>query len=372
MDGYPLITGTGLATAQGANVDATWQRLVAGAVLHETGRVPLKSDGSPRVSQLAIHVANEALAAGGWSPQMLASPRTALIVGTSKGPIEEWLAVDPATVSSLAAPRRCDSIQSMAYGISALTTDLAAALRMGTGPRLTLASACASGLHALLRAKDLLEAGLADRVLVVAAESSISELFQGTFHRLGVLADAATGCRPFDQNRHGFLLAEAAAAVCLERSAQASGIWLGPGAVFADATHLTGLDADAGAVMNALLAAEIGQAQLIHAHGTGTIQNDTVEALAISQTAAPARPLIYSHKHAVGHTQGAAGLVAAVLNVEMHRRQSVLPNANTQQPIPIIAAQIPATPQPHAIHHSVIHAAGFGGAIAAISMKSAS
>ncbi|MGN6727355.1 MAG: hypothetical protein ACTHLZ_15660, partial [Tepidisphaeraceae bacterium] len=90
------------------------------------------------------------------------------------------------------------------------------------------------------------------------------------------------------------------------------------------------------------------------------------------QTAGPARPLVYSHKHAVGHTQGAAGLVAAVLNVEMHRRQSVLPNANTQQPIPIIAAQIPATPQPHAIHHSVIHAAGFGGAIAAISMKSAS
>ena len=361
---HRVITGTGLATAQGVDVKTNWQRLINGAVLHDIGRVPLEADASVRVSQLAIHVARQALAEARWTPELLADPRTALVVGTSKGPIDTWLA----THDSVATGRRgCDLFS---FGLSQIAADLAMEFKLGFGPRFTLAGACASGLHALIRADELLRSGVCDRALVVAAESSLHPLFQATFKRLGVLANPAIGGRPFDEHRAGFLLAEAAAAVCLEACDQPAGIEIGLSAMRADATHLTGLAPDGDAIANALIAAGILTADLIHAHGTGTIQNDAVELTAIRRVTSGRPPIIYSHKHAIGHTQGAAGLISIVLNVEMHRRQIALPNANTCTPMREIGECLPLKPTQSQIRSSIIHAAGFGGAIAAIGMKS--
>ncbi len=181
-----------------------------------------------RVSQLAIHAAKQAIAAGGWSAETLADPRTALVVGTSKGPIDEWL-----SRANQHVPRRVVSdpltCNPFTFGLSELTTDIAYALKSGCGPRLTLA--CARALREFMRRFGptiFWVRGHCDRVLVVAAESSLHPLFQATFKRLGVLADPADGCRPFDTNRSGFLLAEAAAAVCVETSDKPSGIRIGP------------------------------------------------------------------------------------------------------------------------------------------------
>ena len=115
-----LITGLALATALGANAQATWQNLLSGSVLRGVGRVPVVGDASlPRVSQLAVHVARDALADAGWSKEAPASDRTALVIGTSKGPIEAWLAGQATS----------------AFGLAAVAEDVAAAIGHGQSGR---------------------------------------------------------------------------------------------------------------------------------------------------------------------------------------------------------------------------------------------
>jgi len=171
----------------------------------------------------------------------------------------------------------------------------------------------------------LLERGEADRVLVIGVESSRHPLFIGCFQRLGVLPPKGIGCRPFDARREGFLISEAAAAVCLERvKSPDGGIYVDRYATGATAGHLTTGDPD-GAALRYLLKRVIdgGEVDLIHAHGTGTLAHDPVELAAIDETVGEARPLVYSHKGALGHSLGAAGLISVVLNCIMHREGCV-------------------------------------------------
>src|SRR3954464_875948 len=110
---------------------------------------------------------------------------------------------------------------------------------MRLGPRLTVSAACASGLLALIRGALMIKSGEAKRVLVVGAEASVHELFIGSFRRLGVLAKAGEGCRPFDEGRSGFLMSEAGAAVCLESGDGGAGeVLIEKMAMGGDATHL--------------------------------------------------------------------------------------------------------------------------------------
>ncbi|MGC4033013.1 MAG: biotin synthase BioB [Tepidisphaeraceae bacterium] len=353
------ITGTGLVTVQGVGVDANWQNLLAGRVLLEKGVVALPSDSQiSRVSQLAIAAAGEAISSSKCTP--LDDGRTGLVVGTSKGPIEDW-------IDQLNGHRPA----SIANGVAQVAVDLGRAFGHRNGPRLTLAGACASGLLAMIRGVELIRQGACDRVLVVAAEASTHALFEANFRRLGVLATSDDGCRPFDVRRRGFFLAEAAAAVMLDRNpnGNSNSLSVHSTASFADAYHLTGPDPSAAALSHALLKlADDQPVDLVHAHGTGTIQNDPGEVLAIA-TAFPNRPAIYSHKHAIGHTQGAAGLIAIVLNVRCHQSQTVPGNTATTQPMPEAIEQLSATPKTLAVGQSIAVAAGFGGSIACVRLS---
>jgi 3-oxoacyl-[acyl-carrier-protein] synthase II len=157
-----------------------------------------------------------------------------------------------------------------------------------------VSAACASGLLALGRAVMMIRAGEARRVLVVAAEASVHPLFLGSFKRLGVLPREGVGCRPFDETRDGFLMSEAAAAVCVEaRELKAGelprtpvippwGVVVDRFAQGADATHLTSGDPD-GRVLRHLIRKVLPPqgVDLVHAHGTGTVANDPVELAAI-------------------------------------------------------------------------------------------
>lgn len=383
---YAILTGIGLATPQGADAPTTWRNLLAGQVLHERiGRVPVESDDTaPRVSQLAIRVAQEAVAMAGrrWGIDAFADPRTAIVVGTSKGPIEEWIALNEAlrrggltaiqaSESDTQAPRRCVS---PITGLDVIAADLARALKHGYGPRLTLAAACASGLHALIRAQALIETGQCDRVLVVAAESSTSALFEAAYQRMGVLADLQIGCRPFDQHRQGFVMSEAAAAVCVEASDRPTGLRLAAGVMLSDATHITGTDPTGRSFREALRAVQPDEEpiDLVHAHGTGTSLNDPIELGAIEVLCGDpsTRPAVYSHKHAIGHTQGAAGLISVAINYLAHQYGVVPPNANTPNPIASPANVVTISNQPirRPIQASLAIAAGFGSPVAAISL----
>jgi len=136
---------------------------------------------------------------------------------------------------------------------------------------------------------------------------------------------------------------------------------------------MTGGDPD-GATLRRLLQQVVAArpVDLVHAHGTGTIFNDPIElaAMETSCCAGEAPPLVYSHKGALGHSLGAAGIVSVALNCLMHRHGVVPPNVQTRSPLPTrrlrIAGEVVRTP----VRRSVAVAAGFGGPAAVVSLIS--
>jgi 3-oxoacyl-[acyl-carrier-protein] synthase II len=348
-----------MVTPQGTTATATFDNIMAGRVLLDTGRVALAHDSADRVTQLAAVAAHEAIADAGWTAAALRGPRTALLIGTSKGPIERWIAAS-AGGAALSRP---------IFGMAELASDLNALLGLRPEFQLTYSAACASGLHAFIKAYCLIRQGACDRVLVVASESSLGALFQATFQRLGVLAPAGYGCRPFDRNRRGFTLSEAAAAVCLDHQPRPAGVIVNRAAMFADAHHLTATDPEA-ATLRHLLADLRGPngIDFVHAHGTGTGLNDPAELAAIDALLGDSAPQVYSHKAALGHTQGAAGLLAVAINTIVHRSGRIPPNAATAAPLPTTSARLIAGGGKHRLTTSLAIAAGFGGPVAGVKL----
>jgi 3-oxoacyl-[acyl-carrier-protein] synthase II len=141
-----------------------------------------------------------------------------------------------------------------------------------------------------------------------------------------------------------------------------------------DATHLTGGDPD-GRLLRRLLGRVIDDrsVDLVHAHGTGTPANDETELAAIEASVPDqaTKPALYSHKGALGHTLGAAGLVSVVLNCQAHASRVVPPNVQTVDPLAAKRVELPRTTSVRPVRRSVAVAAGFGGAVAVVALDSA-
>ncbi|HEX5244479.1 MAG TPA: beta-ketoacyl synthase N-terminal-like domain-containing protein [Tepidisphaeraceae bacterium] len=366
MEPIPHITGLGLVTPLGASVESSWRGLLEGQYVLDSGRVGnMPHADEPRVNLLALRAAEQALDEAGWSGKERSS--AALLVGTSKGPVESWIGASA-----------CNSIT---QGISGTASRLADKLGFSAGPRRTLSAACASGLHALIYAAMLVRSGQVSRCLVVGAESSLHPMFIESFRRLGVLAMPSEGCRPFDRERSGFVMSEAAAAVTMEAANKPNATSLSDVyavvdrfALAGDAMHLTGSDPE-GRTLRRMLAEVIDRRpiDLIHAHATGTILHDPVELAAIHANLIPhdAGPLIYSHKGAMGHSLGAAGMISVVINCLIHRHGIIPGNVRTQSPLPVRGARIVANPVAGKFHRSIVTACGFGGTIAAVALSDA-
>lgn len=352
-----VISGIGLVTPLGETAQQTWDALLAGQFIRDHGRINHSLPSArTRVARLGLAVALEASV--GWTNEQRRS--ATLVVGTSKGPIDDWL-IAPSTLSDLEA----------GFGIASLAGELAATLDI-RGPKLTTCSACASGLYALARGVMLLQNHEADRVLVVASESSLHPIFLRSFERLGVLAPIEIGCRPFDVHRAGFLCSEAAAAICLERATIGdSRPRVAQFAMTADAAHLTRTSELNEPLKRAVALVIAGESvDLIHAHGTGTVQNDPTELAAIGDSICSQQdsPGVYSHKGAIGHSLGAAGLVSIVINVMAHRAGIVPPNVRTNTAIAHDGLRIDSSKTQRRVRKSIAVAAGFGGHIAAVSL----
>jgi 3-oxoacyl-(acyl-carrier-protein) synthase len=363
LDATPRVAITSWAarTAFG-DLAETWRRLLQGHAIDDHARLTDCGE-TERAVALARAVTSK----------LTVNADAAVIVGTSKGSIEEWFHPPPVTSTSdkPASGLRASGLADIA---AALATDLDT-----RGPLLTLSAACASGLHALIRAAMMIRSGEVRQALVVATEASVHPLFLGSFQRLGVLAKAGEGCRPFDGNRTGFYMSEAACAVLLEAAnpddAAAGSIVVENFALGGDATHLTGGDPD-GRVLRHLLHKVIAgrPVDLVHAHGTGTALNDEIELAAIEaavcESEPKAHPIIYSHKAALGHSLGASGLLSVVLNCQSHATGVVPPNVRTTEPLPTRNVTIRQPITRRRIDRSLAMAAGFGGPMAVVSLAS--
>ena len=189
---------------------------------------------------------------------------------------------------------------------------------------LCISTACTSSTIALGLGLNMVREGLAD-VIIVAGVDVLTEFIFAGFHSLRALS--STFCRPFDKNRDGLILGEAAAAVVLESYEHAkkrnADIYckLKGFATTSDAKNFTAPDFGGEGIYrcinNALLDAKVEPKDVsyINAHGTGTLYNDKAECIAykkLFQQYIPSIP-ISSIKSIVGHTSGACGIVESVV-----------------------------------------------------------
>ena len=252
------------------------------------------------------------------------------------------------------------------------------------GPGFSVASACATGSHAIGEGMRMIERGAADVVLAGGTEAALTSLCIAAFKRMGALsADGVS--RPFDARRDGFVMGEGAGVLILEREDHAAargatvyGRIVGYGASN-DAFDMVqpdegGLGAQV-AMRAALDDADVSAADVdfISAHGTGTPFNDRIETLAIRELFGADAPPVSSTKSAIGHLLGAAGATEAVVCVETLRRGIMPPTINYEEPDPdcdLDYVTEGARPAP-GIKLALSNSFGFGGQNACLAIAAA-
>ena len=208
------------------------------------------------------------------------------------------------------------------------------------GPNLACVTACAAGTHAVGEAYKSIVLNLAQKMLVVGAESTICPVGIGGFAAMKALStrndDPQHASRPFDKERDGFVMGEGAGALVLEsyddavkRGAKIYAELIGFGES-ADAHHITSptLDGPLRAMKKAWQMAGNVKIDYINAHGTSTPANDKNETAAIKELFGSSVPLVSSTKGQIGHCLGGAGAIEAVICLMAMRDGIVPPTIN--------------------------------------------
>ena len=348
-----VITGRGAVTSIGEGADAFLDALyerrsgIADGLGPcadfdpEAAMTPKEARRSDRFTQLAVAAAEQAVAEAGL-PDGVEPERFGVLMGSAIGGLEtlerecsNWLEKGDRGVSPLFVTMM---MPNAAAGTIAMRVN-------ARGPGFSLASACATGAHAIGEAARMVARGEADVVVAGGTEATLNGLTIAAFKSLGALSKAGIS-RPFDARRDGFVMGEGAGALILESEehAKARGVPIrgrvvGYGASN-DAFHITEPDREGrgapAAMLNALRDAEAqpGDVGYVNAHGTSTPYNDKVETLALHTVFNGGAPPVSSTKSAIGHLLGAAGAVEAVAALGAIERGLLPPTINYEEPDP--------------------------------------
>jgi nodulation protein E len=393
-----VITGIGAITPAGLTALASWENIVAGrsaigpienvALDRLTGKIaaqvrnfdpaahfkPKQANMLDRVSQFAVIAAREAMADSGLVVTEEIAEMTSVILGIGVGGMvtlddsfhsvysEGAKRVHPFTI-----PRLMPNAPA-----SQVSMDL-------KGTTYAVASACASGTHAIGLAFRAVRAGDTDIALAGGSEACVTVGTLMGWEALRVLSFDT--CRPFSKGRSGLVLGEASAVMVLEelehavaRGARIYAELAGFGAN-ADAGDLTSPDAKnaARAMQRALDDARLAPEAIgyVNAHGTGTAMNDLVESTAIKSVFKDcAKPLVSSIKGVVGHSLGAAGAIEAVVTALALQNQLIPPSANFLEADPAIELDVvPNTPRRAEIAAAISNSFAFGGLNAVLALR---
>lgn len=383
------VTGLGLISALGGSVVETWKAMRE----NRTGLGALSLFDSPQWRHVPVAQVREpctntngrfnrcqrlALCAAGRAMEdadarIAVKPiadRFAVAVGTCTGGMLESEQILADYGEDF--PAHIDRRTFQQHPCSAVTDALAEQLGLH-GRRTTVSDACASGGSAIAMACDWLNLGLADRVLAGGVDV-ITRLTLHGFGSLMILDEK--GCRPFDADRRGMSLGEGAAFFVLEREADARKRGATIHAHVAgwscrcDAHHVS-RPSGVGirqAMRSATEMARLSPAQVdyINAHGSGTIDNDRVEAEAIHEVFGDHPVPVSSTKHYFGHTLGAAGAIEAVVSVLVLREQSLPPNLGMTTPDTRLPVHLVTAWQNTPVLAAMSNSLGFGGANASL------
>lgn len=395
------VTGLGVVSPIGTGADAFWNAMMEGR--SGVRRITL-FDPSPFEAQIAAEVPDFDPAAYLDRKEVrrndrcvhfaVAASRMALddarlaitpslrddvgvIIGTGTGGAITWeaqhqllLERGPGRISPFFVPMM------MHNSASAIVSMLTGA----RGPNFSVASACATGGHAIGEAMRKIQRGDAVAMLCGGTEAAITPLSLAGFcaeKALSTRNDApAKAVRPFDLHRDGFVMGEGAGVVVIEawehaerRGARIYGELVGYGAS-ADAFHITQPDPEgdgaALAMRRALRDARLEPHEIgyINAHGTSTEYNDKFETFAIKRVFGEAarRIPVSSTKSMTGHLLGAAGGVELVACVLAIARGALPPTINYETPDPACDLDyVPNVPRAARITTAMSNGFGFGG-----------
>jgi 3-oxoacyl-[acyl-carrier-protein] synthase-1 len=296
--------------------------------------------------------------------------RVALVLASSTGGLEttERASAQLAAAGQLPEQYSFDH----AHAFHALI-DLMRAWSGAGGPGYVVSTACSSGNKVFGSAARLLQAGMADAVLVGGIDSLCQVTVRG-FHSLGILSKQP--CRPFGRDRAGTSIGEGGALLLLERGGEASAELLGVGEC-CDAHHMTQPAPDGSGALNAMQKAldaaglEAAQIDHVNAHGTGTPLNDAAEARALASLFGRSVP-VASTKGYTGHMLGAAAAIEAVFAVAALERKSVPRSLGSDPADPTLEIQLSARAHAHPCRYVLSNAFAFGGSNAAVVFGAAS
>lgn len=395
-----VITGLGLVTPVGLDVERTWAAIQAG----KSGIGPITrfdptgletkiageiNDFDPlqyldrkevrrtdRFAQFSVAAAAQALADAELEITPDIAPRVGVAFGSGVGGV--------GTLADNILVHERDPRRVSPFMIPMMIIDMAAgevAMKLhAKGPNMGTASACASSAHAIGIGADIIRRGQADVMLAGGAEAGLIKVAIGAFNSMHALSRRngapEKASRPFDKERDGFVFAEGGGCLVLEelefaraRGARIVAEMTGYGST-ADAHHITAPPEDAKGAVRAMRMAlddsrlrpeDIGY---VNAHGTSTPANDGSETRALKTVFGEHayRMAVSSTKSMTGHTLGAAGALEAIFCVLAMRDGVLPPTINQEVPDPACDLDyVPNAARRRQVDHSLSNSMGFGG-----------
>lgn len=383
-----VITGMGIISALGTSVEENYEALINGRSglgsltlfdsIHknqiQVGQVDLSDSelqkilqlgpngNHTRTSLLGIYAAKKAVEQAGIVD--INDCKTGLISATSVGGmdyIERYynaFETQPETRKYITSQEAGDSTEKIAdyLGLEGYVS--------------TLSTACSSAANAIMMGCRLIKTGKLERV-IVGGSDALSKFTVNGFNALMILTDSLNS--PFDQNRKGLNLGEAAAYLVLEKESTARAANRAPLGIVSgygnanDAYHQTASSENGEgaylAMQKALNMAALSPAdiQYINAHGTATPNNDLSEGRAIERIFGIQAPPFSSTKPFTGHTLAAAGAIEAVYSILALQKQKAYANLNFNTPMEELNLKPLLETTDLNIQHILSNSFGFGG-----------
>src|ERR1700743_860659 len=407
-----VVTGIGSLTPIGNNTQDYWNGLLSGVsgadsiTLFDASKFKTKfacelkgfdplqymdkkeSRKLDRYTQIALAASDEAVLDAGIDKETMNPDRIGVVLASGIGGLITFQEEGINFAKGDGTPRFNP------FFIPKMILDIAAghiSMRHGfRGPNFAVVSACASSTNAIMEAYNLLRLGMADIIISGGSEAVVSEAGVGGFNAMKALSerndDPKTASRPYDKDRDGFVMGEAAGVLVLEEleHAQARGARIyceimGCGAT-ADAYHMTAPHPEGLGAKNVMLAA-LADAKMkpsdidyINTHGTSTPLGDVAEIKAIINVFGEYAYSvnISSTKSMTGHCLGAAGVIEAIACVMSVVHDRIPPTINHITDDPELDPRLNFTfwkPQQRTVRAALSNAFGFGGHNACVIVK---
>lgn len=341
-----------------------------------------------RFTQFALVVSDEAMADAGLNKENINPDRIGVVFGSGIGGLITFQNEVMEFAKGDGTPRfNPFFIPKMILDIAAGQISMRHNLR---GPNFAVVSACASSTNAIIEAVNLLRLGKADIIVSGGSEAVISEAGVGGFNAMKAMSerndDPHTASRPYDKDRDGFVMGEAAGILVLEElehaKARGAKIYceIAGGGASADAYHITAPHPEGLGAQNVMLAAledagmHPGDIDYINTHGTSTPLGDVAEVKAIMNVFGEhAYNLnISATKSMTGHCLGAAGVIEAIASIKAVMHDIVPPTINHFTDDPELDPRLNFTfntAQKRTVRAALSNTFGFGGHNACVIVK---